>query len=176
MSRILLLGAVIWLPLSAWAQDPRNSVLTQEANSRMAFGATSNQYLVAGAHAMLGRQYEEGIRLTKLGLQRPGTDHEHAAGFSNLCAAYAATMQIELAIAACTQSIEIDDTNWRAYGNRSYAYYLKGAYAQANKDLEVAAGINPAARQLAQIRGMVNEKSLLPSVTTEEHPLELPRR
>jgi tetratricopeptide (TPR) repeat protein len=169
MGRIPFLSAVICLSASAWAQNPRNPVLTQqEANSRVVFGASSNEYLVAGAQAMLGRQYEEGIRLTKLGLERPAKDHELAAGFSNLCAAYAATMQIDLAITACTQSIEIDDMNWRAYSNRSYAYYLKGAYSQANRDLAVAAGINPAARQLAQIRGMVNEKSLRPSVTTEE--------
>jgi len=170
MGRTLFIGTAICLAATAWGQGTREPKLTQKApESRMVLGQSSNEYLVAGAQAMLARQYEDGIRLTKMGLDRPANDHERAAGLSNLCAAYAATVQIDLAITACTDSIAIDDGNWRAYSNRSYAYYLKGAYAKANRDLEVAAGINPMARQLAQIRGMVNEKSLKPSVTMEEH-------
>jgi tetratricopeptide (TPR) repeat protein len=170
MGRTLFVGTIICLAANAWGQNTREPKLTQkQADSRTVLGQSSNEYLVAGAQAMLARQYEDGIRLTKIGLDRPATDHERAAGLSNLCAAYAATVQVELAITACTDSIAIEDGNWRAYSNRSYAYYLKGSYGQANKDLEVAAGINPLARQLAQIRGMVNEKSLRPTVTMEEH-------
>jgi hypothetical protein len=65
--------------------------------------------------------------------------------------------------------LALRDQNWRAYSNRSYAYYLKGMYPQASADLEAAAAISPEARQVAQIRGMINERSLRPSVIVEEH-------
>jgi hypothetical protein len=63
----------------------------------------------------------------------------------------------------------LGERNWRAYSNRSYAFYLKGMYAQANADLEAAASISPNARQVMQIRGMINERNLRPSVIMEDH-------
>jgi hypothetical protein len=56
-----------------------------------------------------------------------------------------------------------------AYSNRSYAFYLKGMYAQAHSDLEMAASTSPNARQVEQIRGMINERNLRPSVIMEDH-------
>ena len=171
MSRVKICGLLMCLLAgSAWGQASRRSPgLTQEtAESRMVLGV-GNEYLAAGAEALRARQYEDGIRLTKMGLDRPSSISDRSAGLSNLCAAYAATNQVDLAIASCTESISLNEANWHAYSNRSYAYYLKGDYAQANRDLEIAAGINPYARTLAQIRGMVNEKSLRPSITVEEH-------
>jgi hypothetical protein len=40
---------------------------------------------------------------------------------------------------------------------------------QAHSDLRTATEINPSARQLATIQGMINEQNLRPSVTMEEH-------
>jgi tetratricopeptide (TPR) repeat protein len=154
---------------ATWGQPARFADPSQPApDSRTVLGV-GNEYLNAGAEAMRAGQYDDGIRLTTIGLERATTDRERAAGLSNLCAAHAAKHEVDLAIGYCTESLAINDANWRAYSNRSYAYYLKGLYAQANADLEAAIAINPNARQMAQIRGMINERSLKPSVTMEEH-------
>jgi len=138
------------------------------ADSRTVLGI-GNEYLAAGAEAIRAKQYDEGIRLTTLGLERPALPRDRAAALSNLCAAYAAKGEWDLAIKRCTESLAINDGNWRAYNNRSYAYYLKGRYRQADADLKKAIAINPNARQMTTIRGMINERTLQPSVILEEH-------
>jgi tetratricopeptide (TPR) repeat protein len=156
--------AISLVAMAAWGQvDPQ-----QQADSRTVLGA-GNEYLSAGADAIRAGLYDDGIRLTKIGLERAGKNSERAAALSNLCAAHAAKGDIDLAIKACGESLAINDQNWRAYSNRAYAYYLKGMYAQANADLEAAAQFSPNARQVQQIRGMINERQLRPSVIVEEH-------
>jgi tetratricopeptide (TPR) repeat protein len=156
-------AAATWSRL-AQIPDPTK----QMADSRTVLGV-GNEYLAAGAEAILAKDYDDGIRLTKLGLERIASPSERAAGLSNLCAAHAAKGETDVAIQYCTQSLEINDQNWRAYSNRSYAYYLKGRFREANTDLEKAIAINPSARQVATIRGMINERTLQPSVILEEH-------
>ncbi len=138
------------------------------ADSRTVLGA-GNEYLSAGAEAIRAGQYEDGIRLTNIGLERAPSLSDRAAALSNLCAAHAAKGEPDLAIKHCTDSIALNEHNWRAYSNRSYAFYLKGMYSQANSDLAVAAEFSPNARQVLQIRGMINERNLRPSVIVEEH-------
>jgi tetratricopeptide (TPR) repeat protein len=152
---------------AAWGQPsgaPRST--TPNAESRVVLGVV-NESLTAGAEAMQTGDFEEGIRLTKLGLERATKQRERSAALSNLCAAYAATKQPDLAINYCTESLSVSAVNWRAYSNRSYAYYLKGLYAQAAADLEAAAAINPDARAVATLRAMINERTLRPSVILE---------
>ena len=162
MARVQLIGlAMSLLASAAWAQ------LADKAGSRTVLGG--NEYLSAGADAIRVGQYDEGIRLTTLGLGQVPSVLERAAALSNLCAAHAAKGNIDQAIDYCTESLALDDHNWRAYSNRSYAYYLKGQYEKAHDDLETAASINPSARQIAQIRGMINERNLRPSVIMEDH-------
>lgn len=170
MARWVINGlAVFCAATAAWGQpaqvpDPTKPV----AASRTVLGV-GNEYLSAGAEAIRAKQYDDGIRLTKLGLERPSSPRDKAGALSNLCAAYAAKGEWDLAIKHCTESLQIDDGNWRAYNNRSYAYYLKGRYRQADADLKKAIAINPNARQMAAIRGMINERTLQPSVILEEH-------
>ena len=123
----------------------------------------------AGAEAIRVKEYDEGIRLTKLGLERPTSPRDRAAALSNLCAAHAAKNEPDVAIGYCTESLTINEANWRAYSNRAYAYYLKRSFDEADKDLDVALSINPNARQMPQIRGMMNERRLRGRVTMEEH-------
>ena len=66
-------------------------------------------------------------------------------------------------------SLALIGGNWRAYSNRSYAYFLKGMYSEATFDLDSAAAINPRARQVQQLREMINEVSLRPRVIMEDH-------
>jgi tetratricopeptide (TPR) repeat protein len=170
MFRILAFGIASSLLLSpAWGQRNGIPELTQEqADSRTVLGA-ANEYLAAGAEAIRIKEYDEGIRLTKLGLERPSSPRDRAAALSNLCAAHAAKNEPDIAIGYCTESLGINDANWRAYSNRAYAYYLKRMFDEADSDLDIALSINPNARQMPQIRGMMNERRLRGRVTMEEH-------
>ena len=138
------------------------------SDTRSVFGSI-NELLAAGADAIRFGRYDEGIQLTLLGLERRDTsDRNRAAGLSNLCAAFAAKNSPDDAINYCTQSIEINDTNWQAWSNRSYAYWLKAMYDLAASDLNRAMEINDQARQLSQIRGMLNESGLRPRIIMED--------
>jgi len=164
MARVLVSAfAICLVKASALAQSP------QTADSRTVLG--TNEYLAAGADAIRAKLYDEGIRLTTIGLAQPTSARDRSAGLSNLCAAHAAKREADLAISFCTQSIELNESNWRAYSNRSYAYYLKGMDKEAHADLEMATTLspNPEARQITQIRGMINERNLRPSVIMEDH-------
>jgi tetratricopeptide (TPR) repeat protein len=163
MARLLIRGVALCLAASSAAAQPE-----QPADSRTVIGG-GNEYLAAGADAIRAGLYDDGIRLTMLGLERPSSVNDKAAALSNLCAAHAAKGEADLAIKHCTDSLAINDHNWRAFSNRSYAFYLKGMYVQASVDLDSAAAISPNARQVEQIRGMINERSLRPSVIMEEH-------
>jgi tetratricopeptide (TPR) repeat protein len=139
------------------------------ADSRTVLGG-GNPFLAAGADAIRAGQYDEGIRLTNLGLDRgDNKESDRAAALSNLCAAYAAKHMPDRAIELCTESLAVSDGNWRAFSNRSYAYWLKGMLAEATVDLDAAAAISPNAKQVQQIRAMINEAGLQPRVTLEEH-------
>jgi len=170
MARIFFCGIASCLMLGP-ALGQRSDVreLTQQQpDSRTVLGV-ANEQLAAGAEAIRAKQYDEGIRLTNLGLERPTSPRDRAAALSNLCAAHAAKNEPDIAIGYCTDSLAINDANWRAYSNRAYAYYLKRMFDRADSDLEVALGINPSARQMPQIRGMMNERRLRGRVTMEEH-------
>jgi tetratricopeptide (TPR) repeat protein len=165
MARVLVSGFAVCVVASVgWAQVDSQ----RQPDSRTVIGG-GNELLAAGADMIRAGQYEDGIRLTTLGLDRSPSVADKAAALSNLCAAHAAKGDLDLAIKFCTESLEINENNWRAYSNRSYAFYLKGMYAQANADLEMAASISPNARQVEQIRGMINERNLRPSVIMEDH-------
>jgi tetratricopeptide (TPR) repeat protein len=170
MVRVVLCGIASCLMLdAALGQRLGAPELTQEqADSRTVLGI-ANEYLAAGADAIRAKQYDEGIRLTKLGLERFATPRDRAAALSNLCAAHAAKNEPDAAIDYCTESLTLNDANWRAYSNRAYAYYLKRQFERADSDLDVALALNPNARQMPQIRGMMNERRLRGRVTMEEH-------
>jgi tetratricopeptide (TPR) repeat protein len=170
MVRIAICGVASCLVLGpALAQRQVIPEITQEQpDSRTVLGV-ANEYLAAGAEAIRVKEYDEGIRLTKLGLERPTSPRDRSAALSNLCAAHAAKNEPDLAIGYCTESLTINDANWRAYSNRAYAYYLKKMFDEADADLDIALSLNPNAKQMPQIRGMMNERRLRGRVTMEEH-------
>jgi tetratricopeptide (TPR) repeat protein len=158
----------LWSATVVGQSQGRRELAQEQADNRTVIGA-SNEYLAAGAEAIRAKQYDDGIRLTKIGLERPTPPRDRAAALSNLCAAHAAKNEPDAAIGYCTESIEINDQNWRAYSNRAYAYYLKKMFDEADTDLDIALAMNPTARQMPQIRGMMNERRLRGRVTMEEH-------
>ena len=82
MVRITLCGIASCLMLSpALGQKPGPPELTQQqADSRTVLGVV-NEYLAAGAEAIRAKEYDEGIRLTKLGLDRPNVAARSGGGF-----------------------------------------------------------------------------------------------
>ncbi|MBI79932.1 MAG: hypothetical protein VYC50_02810 [Pseudomonadota bacterium] len=133
-------------------------------------GGLGNEFLSAASFAIIMGQYDEGIRLTHLGLNRyrPSMG-DRAAALSNLCAAHAAKGEPDTAIPFCNDSMDINGRNWRVFVNRAYSYYLKNMLSEATNDLDSAASLRPDARQVIQLRGMINERGLLPRVIMEDH-------
>jgi tetratricopeptide (TPR) repeat protein len=164
------IGALALCAVSAtvFSQVRHRASSPEQPASRAALGIR-NEFLRAGSEALLAEQYDEGIRLTKLGLELATAPRDRAAALSNLCAGYAAKAEPDVAIEYCTESLATNDENWRAYSNRAYAYYLKRMFDEADRDLDRALSINPQARQMPRIRGMMNERRLRGRVTTEEH-------
>lgn len=170
MARTILSAIALCLALGAALAQPRGAreISQEQADSRTVLGV-ANEYLAAGAEAMRAKEYDEGIRLTRLGLERPTSLRDRAVALSNLCAAHAARNEPDVAIGYCTESLAINDANWQAYSNRAYAHYLKRSFDAADADLDIALSINPNARQMPQIRGLMNERRLRGRVTMEEH-------
>ena len=168
MVRVSIVCGIATCLIAGLSAAQQRALTQEQADSRTVFGA-ANEYLAAGAEAIRLKQYDEGIRLTKLGLERPASPRDRAAALSNLCAAHAAKNEPDVAIEYCTESLTVNDVNWSAYSNRAYAYYLKRMFDEADSDLDAALTLNPSARQMPQIRGMMNERRLRGRVTVEEH-------
>lgn len=142
--------------------------LDRSVNSGFVVGGA--HYVAAGAAAILARQYDDGIRLTKLGLETDELDdYERAAGLANICSAYVSKREPDVAIPYCNESLEINDRNWKTYSARSEAYLLKGMYSEAAADNRAAAALAPEADHVRMIAGLINEATLLPRVTAEDH-------
>ena len=151
-----------------WAQADGQATGRDAASSSTVLGIT-NPLLAEGTERIRHGDYDDGIRLIRLGLERESPNaFNRAAALSNLCAAYAAKNMPDTAIEQCTESLQITNKNWRAYSNRAYAYWLKGMYAQARVDVDAAIALSPQARQVLQIRGMINETGLTARLSVDE--------
>ena len=168
MGHVLVSSLCMCLVTSvSWAQDqPAGDEF--RTHGRLVFEG-GNERLSAGSKALRAGAYDEGIRLTHLGLEQPGNSaYQRTSALSNLCGAYAAKKEPDSAIEYCSQSLEIDNKNWRAFSNRAYAHWLKEMHTEAASDLEAAAAINPLASEIEQIRGMINQSTLQPRVNVED--------
>lgn len=155
----LMLGAA-----PAWSQMGQNT-----AGDKPIILGGVNPTLAEGSEAIRDGDYDEGIELTLRGLEdRTVSPRDRSAALSNVCAAYAAMQLPDTAIRYCTDALVLDRANWHAFSNRSYAYWLKGQFAEAAFDLDAARAINPRAWQVAQIRGMINEARLTPHIVMED--------
>jgi tetratricopeptide (TPR) repeat protein len=164
MHRAVLGGLIIGLMASlGWAQP-------EPADTRNVIVIGAGQYLSAGADAIRLGRYDEGIRLTLIGLEHDSPSvMNRAAGLANLCAAHVAKEEPDAAIPYCNESLSLNGRNWRAYSNRSHAYLLKGMYEEAKLDNDAAAAISPNADHVEMVRGLINEQRLRPRITLGEH-------
>lgn len=156
MGRIILFGLIGCLA---------SSTLWGQVDNRRGITGAGNEFLSAGAFSISMGQYDEGIRLTELGLtQYQLSPAYRSVAESNLCAALAARGQAETAITHCTESLLLEGLNWRAYNNRAYAHYLLGELTEAILDIDSATVINAEASQVVQVRGLISELGLFPHV------------
>ncbi len=131
----------------------------------------ASEYLSEGADAIREGDFDEGIRLTTIGLQRQArTLRDRAAGLANLCAAHVSKQEPDKAIPFCDESIRLHSGNWRAFSNRSHAYLLLDMLEEAARDNAAAAALRPNAPHVEMIRGILNERNLTPRITMREHP------
>jgi len=147
-----------------------SGVLTARADelessaTRITIGA--NEYLVAGTEAIRAGDFDEGIRLTSIGLERSDLGaRDRAAGLGNLCAAYVSKDDPDSALPYCNRSLELNGQNWRVLAARARAYFLKRMYPEAARDNDAAAAINPDSVHVKELRGKLTEQLLRTQVT-----------
>jgi tetratricopeptide (TPR) repeat protein len=133
------------------------AIAAQASESLVVFGP--NEHLAAGAFALQTGDYEEGVRLTRLGLKVEKSRRDRATGLNNLCAGLVGLRRYSEALAACNESYELNDNNWRLYNNRSLAYLGLGKVERARVDMNRGLDLNPGSKKLLQVSQMINQRS-----------------
>ena len=123
---------------------------------RTIFGV--NSHLADGATALTIGNYDEGIRLTKLGLNGPPKPSQRSAALSNLCAGFDGTAQYERALVHCTAALKLDNRNWQAYSNRAVAHLGMGQLEAAEADITRAVALNPRSKKLRRAQQAVRRR------------------
>jgi tetratricopeptide (TPR) repeat protein len=111
--------------------------------------------LADGATALTVGNYDEGIRLTKIGLNSSRKPIQRSAALSNLCAGFDGNEQFAKAIAHCTAALEINKRNWHAYNNRAVAHLGLGQLEAADADITRAVALNPRSKKLQRMQRAV---------------------
>ena len=114
-----------------------------------------NPDLSAGANALEFGDYEEGIRLTRAGLNESIRPKDRIGALSNLCAGYVGTGKYEKALNYCNRALRFDSRNWHAYNNRGLANLGLGRHGEARHDVEKGLSLNPTSRELHLVNDLV---------------------
>lgn len=129
-----------------------------------------NPALSNGARELLAGNIEEGLRLSKLGLDVAVGQRERQAGLGNICAGYVMLQQYATALEYCDQALSEYDRNWRALCNRALIYLKTERFAEAEADLQMAEAIAPKATALKEVRGMLLDATepVTPNIVIDE--------
>jgi len=125
-----------------------------------------NPDLAEGAHALQFGNYDEGIRLTQLGLKSTIRPKDRVGALSNLCAGYVGNREYEEALRYCNRALRLDERNWHAYNNRSLAYLGLDQLDAAKRDLEKGLALNPQSGSLQVIAGMIEAAENAPAAVS----------
>ncbi len=147
---LIVLASATLFAGSVLAQSPDDTQVKTVLGPR-------NPNLVDGANELLAGNAEEGIRLTRLGLDVAVGQRERQAGLGNICAGYVMLDKYDEALEYCNLALDEYDRNWRALCNRALIYIKKGRYDEAARDLERGEEIAPNARALKEVRGMYRD-------------------
>ncbi|MCC5917792.1 MAG: tetratricopeptide repeat protein [Cryomorphaceae bacterium] len=66
--------------------------------------------------------------------------------------------QLDAAVMDLTKVIQIDSSDWKAYQNRGYYYYLNEQYDKALSDINMSIQLNPDFSNAYLLRGLLKEK------------------
>jgi tetratricopeptide (TPR) repeat protein len=125
------------------------------ASDESAIDFGSEQHLADGAFALLIGNFDEGIRLTRKGLEAPPHYSDRSAALSNLCAGFVGSGDYRQAVDTCTSALELNEKNWQALNNRGFAYYKLGDLEAARRDIDQGLELQPSSRELNQVKRMV---------------------
>ena len=124
-----------------------------DASNKTVIGVR-NVPLKAGAEALLASDWEEGIRLTHIGLEQAFGSREEEAGLSNLCAGYLQLGKYDTALMYCEMLLSRNPGHWRGYNNRALIYIKTKQWEKARLDLERGEELNGGAYTLKVARAM----------------------
>jgi regulator of sirC expression with transglutaminase-like and TPR domain len=114
-----------------------------------------NLDLAEGAQELLAGNAKEGVELTLRGLEVAQGKREKEAALSNLCAGYIMIDKLDTALMYCNMLLLTNDRHWRGYNNRALIYVMQKEFAKAEKDLAIGQELNPNARTLRVVKGML---------------------
>ena len=137
-----LIATILLVPAS-WAQE-----------SKVVIGPR-NLDLADGAQELLAGNARDGVELTLRGLKVAQGKREKESALSNLCAGYIMIDQLDSALTYCNMLLLSNDRHWRGYNNRALIYVMQKEYKKAEKDLLIGQEINPNARTLKIVKGML---------------------
>lgn len=127
-------------------------------DSRTVLGP-GNALLADGAKALLAGDAEAGVRLTLAGLERPATERDRRAAWSNLCAGYVMLERLDDALPWCDRAVE-GGSNWRAYSNRALLHVRAGRYDAAAADIARADElVAERPRKLREVNALLLDKT-----------------
>jgi len=114
-----------------------------------------NPDLTEGAQELLAGNAEDGVALTLRGLAVAQGKREKEAALSNLCAGYIMIEDLDSALTYCDMLLTENDRHWRGRNNRALIYVMREEFEKAEIDLQVGQEINPNARTLKVVKGML---------------------
>lgn len=109
-----------------------------DADPQFAAHRTANGVVRAQYNAVTRGEWPEAIHFGEEVLESGGAPGHKVAAQTNLCAAYAATGEYEMAIEACDAALERRSHAWRAMNNRGAALWLSGDREAAIESFQAA--------------------------------------
>jgi tetratricopeptide (TPR) repeat protein len=143
------LSMILPLPGLAQAQDSER----MESGTKTVLGV-KNMPLKSGAEALLAGDYEEGVRLTHIGLTQAFGVREEEAALSNLCAGYLQLGKYDTALQYCEILLARNSESWRGYNNRALIYIKTEQWDKAEADLIRGEELNAGAHTIKIARAM----------------------
>ena len=144
-----MLTMILLLPALAQAQNSER----METGTKTVIGVR-NLPLKSGAEALLAGDYEEGVRLTHIGLTQAFGVREEEAALSNLCAGYLQLGKYDTALQYCEILLARNNEHWRAYNNRALIYMKTEQWDKAEADLIKGEELNAGAYTMKVARAM----------------------
>ncbi len=127
---------------TCWAAEPQFRI------------GSANPEIYEGARALLAGRHEEGIRLTRVGLENANSRKEEEVALSNLCAGYTNKGDYELALRYCDILLQRNDRLWRPYNSKALIYTRTKQYEKAEEMLTKGEALNGGAQSMKIARAL----------------------